>query len=119
MSEITSTTQYLEAGLKAVGVRQKAIANNIANLETDGYRSIDVKFEELLNKAMKSNGGVDIRSIEPEFFEPGTSSVKENGNDVNLEEQIGKLVQNSLKHRTYIRLLDKKYKQMQSAIEVK
>jgi len=54
MPPVTGITDLLEAGIKAEGLRQKAIAGNMANLETPGYRRIDVKFEELLAKVLDS-----------------------------------------------------------------
>lgn len=40
----------LEAGIRAEGLRQQAIANNIANMHTDGYRRTDINFEEALKR---------------------------------------------------------------------
>ncbi len=59
---------FLEAGIKAESLRQKAIANNIANLETPGYRRIDVKFMELLAKALDSRGNIDLSEIEAQIY---------------------------------------------------
>ena len=36
---------YLEAGLKVSGLRGKVIANNIANLNTPGFKRSAVEFE--------------------------------------------------------------------------
>ena len=47
MSKAENIVDIINAGVRAETLRQKAIANNIANLETPGYRRIDVKFEEL------------------------------------------------------------------------
>jgi len=44
MSKVSGITDFIEAGIKAENLRQKSIANNIANLETPNYRRIDVKF---------------------------------------------------------------------------
>ena len=44
MSRTNSITDLLEVGIKAENLRQKTIANNIANLETPEYRRIDVMF---------------------------------------------------------------------------
>lgn len=119
MSRIHSTIDFLEAGLKTESLRQKAIANNVANLKTDGYRTVDVKFEELLAKAMDSSGKVDIKEIEAQIFQPGTTPVKSNGNDVTLEAEVGKMVKNTLRYKTYIRLLNRKYSQITAAINTK
>ena len=98
----------LAAGMKAEGLRQKAIANNIANMETPGYRRIDVKFEELLAKAMDSQGNVDASKVEAALYQPKNTPVKANGNDVNLETEVGHLIKNSLRHQTLAKLLAKK-----------
>jgi flagellar basal-body rod protein FlgB len=119
MSGTNSVTDLIEAGIKAENLRQKAIANNIANLETPGYRRFEVKFEELLANAMNSSGPVNLDDIEPEFYQPMQTAVKLNGNDVNLESEVGQMIKNSLRHTAFIRLLNKKYKQIESAMNLK
>ena len=119
MSKTPNIVDFLESGLAAESLRQKAIANNVAKLETPGYRSINVKFKELLSKALDSPGPVDLSEIEAQIYQPKQTPVKSNGNDVSLEAEIGKMVKNSLLHTTYIRLISKKYNQMELAIDVK
>jgi len=48
MPKTNNIIDFLEAGIRTESLRQKAIASNIANLETPGYRRLGVKFEELL-----------------------------------------------------------------------
>ncbi len=119
MSETNSIVNLLEAGIRAEHLRQKAIANNIANLETPGYRRIDVEFEKLLAKALGSPGAINLSEIEPQIHRPKQTPVKSNGNDVNLEVEVGQMVKNTLRHKTYIRLLNKKYNQIELAMGIK
>jgi len=119
MSKTNNIVDFLEAGIRAESLRQKAIANNIANLETRGYRRIDVKFEELLAKALNSPGAVDLSKVEPQTHQPEKTPVNSNGNDVSLESEVGQMIKNSLRYKAYIRLLNKKYNQMQLAMDVK
>lgn len=119
MSKAENIVDIINAGLNAETLRQKAIANNIANLGTPGYRRIDVKFEELLAKCLRSSGEIDLSKIEAEIYRPKQTPVKPNGNDVNLEAEIGQMIKNTLRHKTYIRLLNKKYNQIDLAINVK
>ena len=119
MSRTDSVTDLLDAGIKAENLRQKTIANNIANLETPGYRRIDVKFEELLAKSLNSSDTVDLSNVEPVIYRPKETPVKSNGNDVSLESEVGKMVKNTLRHTAYIRLLNKKYRQIELAMDVK
>ena len=119
MSKTENIVNLIDAGIKAETLRQKAIANNIANLETPGYRRIDVRFEELLARCLRSNEEFDLSRIEAEIYQPKQTPVKSNGNDVNLEAEIGQMIKNTLRHKAYIRLLGRKYKQIDLAMDIK
>ena len=119
MSKTENIVDLIDAGIKAEALRQKAIANNVANLETPGYRRIDVKFEELLAKCLRSSEKFDLSEVEAQIYQPKQTPVKSNGNDVNLEAEVGQMVKNTLRHKAYIRLLSKKYNQIELAMNVK
>jgi len=119
MSKTNNIVDIIAAGIRAESLRQKTIANNVANLQTPGYRRIDVKFNELLAKALDSSGDVDLSEIEAEIYQPRQTPVKSNGNDVSLEVEVGEMVKNTLRHKAYVRLLQKKYQQIELAMNVK
>lgn len=118
MDKVSNTASLLAAGIKAEALRQKTIAENISNLETPGYRRIAVKFEELLAKAMDSQGNVDMSKVEPTIYQPQNTPVKANGNDVSLETEVGEMIKNSLRHETLVRLLHKKVRGLDAIINV-
>lgn len=117
MAQANNIINLLEAGMKVEGLRQKAIASNIANMETPGYRRVDVKFEESLAKALDSSDSVDLDEIEPDIFHPQSTPVRGNGNDVIIEAEVGDLVKNSLRYRAYARIMQKKLAQLTAAID--
>lgn len=119
MSKAASIVDFLQAGIRAENLRQKAIANNIANLKTPGYRRTDVKFAQLLDKALDSPGAVELSEIEAQIYRPKTTPVKPDGNDVNMETEVGEMVKNTLRYKAYIRLLKRKYDQLGLAINTK
>ena len=119
MSKVDNIFDIIESGIRAETLRQKTIGNNIANLNTPGYRRKDVNFTDLLAKAMDSDGAVDLGNIEPEIFQPETTVINSKGNDVNMELEIGEMVKNTLLHKAYIRILQKKYDQIDMAINVR
>jgi flagellar basal-body rod protein FlgB len=112
----TGIVELLEAGLRAEALRQQAVSNNVANLQTPGYRRLDVRFEELLAKAIESGDEVDLEELQPELFQPKNTAVNPNGNDVNLEAEVGKMIKNNLRQKAFIRLLNKKYSQVDLAV---
>ena len=115
----TGIVELLEAGLRAEALRQKAVANNIANMSTPGYRRVDVKFEELLAEVMKNGKEGELEELEAELYQPKNTAVKSNGNDVNLEIEVGELVKNSLRQKAFVRILNKKYSQIEDAISIR
>ncbi len=119
MSRTENIFDFLDAGIRAENLRQKTIANNIANHETPGYKRLDIKFEEILAKSLDEDGSVDMNDLEQLVFSPKDSPVKENGNDVSMETEVGELIDNSMKYKAYMRLLNKKYQQIESAIDVR
>jgi len=116
MSQSGSTINLLEAGIRAGELRQRAIASNMANIETPGYRRLDVRFEQRLAKALDAPGRLDPEAMEAEVYEPNDPPLKANGNNVNMEAEVGDLVENSLRYTTYVRLLRKKFAQIEAAI---
>jgi flagellar basal-body rod protein FlgB len=105
--------------MRAEGLRQQTIANNIANMNTQGFRRSDINFEEAMQKAMgSSENDLDVNKLDVEVFQPLTTSITEHGSDVSLDSEVGEMVKNSLRHRTYMLVLKKKYMQMEAALNV-
>jgi flagellar basal-body rod protein FlgB len=118
MSQQVDIVGLLESGIKAEELRQRTIASNIANMETPGYRRLEVRFEELLAKAMHSAQSANPADVEPEIFSPKSTFVKPNGNDVSLEMEIGEILKNSCRQTAFVRLLRKKFAQIETAIAI-
>lgn len=119
MANMNNIIDVIDAGIRAEGLRQKVIAGNVANLETPGFRRSDIRFKDLLAKALDAAGDTDPAEVEAEVFEPNTTPIKANGNNVSLEVEVGEMVKNTLRHKTYIRLLQKKYAQMELAMNTR
>lgn len=119
MPKMDNIIDVINAGVRAENLKQKVIAGNVANLETPGYRRADINFKELLAKALDASGDVDPDAIEAEIFRPYNTPVKSNGNDVSLEVEVGEMVKNTLRHKTYVRLLQKKYAQIELAMNTR
>lgn len=116
MPEPGNIIGLLEAGIRAEELRQRTIAGNIANIETPGYHRVDVRFEQSLAKALKSPGRLNPDSLEAKTYQPDDPPLRSNGNNVSMEAEIGDMVKNSLRYSTYIRVLRKKFSQIETAI---
>ena len=109
------TVTLLESALRGTSLRSKAIANNIANIQTPHYKRREVEFGHLLEKALES-GKTAVADVEPLLFAPRNTPADSTGNDVDLDTEFGNMFENSTMHKTYLRLMTKMYKQMDMAI---
>lgn len=106
----------LTAGMRGASVRHGVIADNIANVRTPGYRRKTVQFEQALAKAMESGGSP--KSLQAKILMPNTTPADQTGNNVDIEMEVGELIKNSSTYKTYLRMLQKVYRQMELAMTV-
>jgi flagellar basal-body rod protein FlgB len=112
---------YLAAkkALDAVALRQEAIANNIANLETPGYRRLDLapSFQAELQRACGARDASQIASLSPSLAPDMTAQpVGRDGNTVNLEHEMAELNQNSMVHALETQLVSSALLKLRLAI---
>lgn len=112
--------------LQAVALRQEAIASNIANVNTPGYKVNQVEFENVLQDfqqgiSLKVShpahiGFETIADVQPTITKRTNTSVKENGNNVDADMEMTNLAQNSLQYQALISQLNARYKMLNTAI---
>ncbi len=112
---------YLSAKktLDAVALRSEAIANNLNNLETPGYKRVDLapNFEAELARATSANDGQQIASLKPTLAVDGSAvPSSKDGNTVHLEEELMKMNQNAMTHALETQLISGTLAKMRLAI---
>jgi flagellar basal-body rod protein FlgB len=117
-SDIASTV--LSKTLDASAARQKSIANNIANVETPGYKRNYVSFEDELRKVLDSPTahGVreGLRELTPLLETDSDSPSRPDGNNVNIDAEIADLAKTSLNYRAVTVLIEGKGAMLRTAI---
>ncbi|MGA2247016.1 MAG: flagellar basal body rod protein FlgB [Verrucomicrobiota bacterium] len=106
--------------LDAVALRQEAINNNLANLETPGYKRVDLapNFESELEKASASNDPQQISSLNPSLAVDSTAkAVSKDGNTVNLEQELIRMNQNAMTHSLETQMVSNLLAKMRLAIK--
>lgn len=112
---------YLSAKktLEATEVRQQAIASNIANLETPGYKRVDLapSFETALEKASASGDVQSLNSLQPTVtVDAAAAAASKDGNNVNLEKELMLMNQNSMTHAFDAQMIGEVLTRMRTAI---
>ncbi|MEW6697226.1 MAG: flagellar basal body rod protein FlgB [Bacillota bacterium] len=91
--------QVMQKGLDASALRQRVIANNVANLNTPGFKKSYVSFEDQLQAAIKSNGGplkgthslhIGVAGVDlkPEVKQVKETTMRFDGNNVDVDEEM-------------------------------
>lgn len=94
----------LQKSLDAVWLRQRVISNNIANIDTPGYKSGSVRFEDILNKRINGNYK-NIQSLKkaldktkPRVVVNEDTFVREDGNNVVIDKEQIELARAQLQY---------------------
>lgn len=106
----------IPTAMDATMLREKVIAHNIANVETPGYKRMDVVFEDELRKALESD---DLRlktadkkhisnfptSVSPRIITQNSTSITNDKNNVDIDYEMNLLIQNTLRYQVLSRLM--------------
>ncbi len=105
--------------------RQKAIANNIANHETPGYKAVKVSFEnELKNEVQRlgKTGFSGRETFQPilnskvRYIEDQSFSERADGNSVNLEVENIEMAKTQIQYQFLTRAMADFYSRLRYAI---
>ena len=111
----------LESYLKLSTSREQAIATNMANVDTPGYRTQDIDFQGELKKAMsgiqgKSEDGTTTAGMNPVVYEVQGLMESPDGNNVNLEREGLLMAQTQLQYQLGVQLVERHFHRTLSAI---
>jgi flagellar basal-body rod protein FlgB len=105
--------------LDAAELRHEAIAVNLANVETPGFRRIDLSadFEQQLESFASGSGSMSISDLTPSLSEdPTARAVRPDGNNVQLDEELLEMNRNSIEYEFLTQYASGSIKRLQTAI---
>ena len=101
--------------LDAATLRHQTIAQNVANASTPGYHRQEVEFEESLIRQLAERGTSAGWDVAPKIV-TRSGDEKPDGNNVDVDLEMGNLNKNALLYSTYVQILSHKLALMRSAI---
>ena len=117
----------LDKAADASWIRNEAISNNIANVDTPGYKRQDVNFEEQLRKAMKNSrytsidervANVDLERLNPiTYRDHSTLSYRLDGNNVDIDTENVELASNQIRYQGLTDSITKHFQGLQSVMK--
>ena len=126
-----TTTNALASSANFRLQRHNVTAANIANAETPGYKAQKLDFEEALSRAIDHEGLGKVHVSDKEHFLMGQgatgrvhadvydnpdAAVSNDGNTVNLENEMATLSENSILYKAALELINKKLGSMRYAV---
>jgi flagellar basal-body rod protein FlgB len=107
----------MQKSLDSVAIRHQNIANNLANVDTPGFKRVEVSFQEQLKAAIDKNAEpcllwrthpnhlplnepMDLRDFKPMIKTVTETIGRNDGNNVDLEMETAKLAENQLMYQS-------------------
>lgn len=129
----STSFNLLERSLDATALRQKVIANNIANVDTPNFKRSEVHFEQLLQNEMNTLTTSGFRGyrthekhiqiglphssqIEAEVHEVDKSVINNNQNNVDIDAEMSRMAENQLNYNILVQQLNHHLRLTRTAI---
>lgn len=121
----------MERSLDASALRQKIIANNIANADTPFFKRSDVLFEEYLQNEMSPSSpsiigyrsdprhffiGKSNSMPAPEIKTDENSTINNNLNNVDMDYEMSLMAKNQLKYNVVVQQMNSEFKKMHTVL---
>lgn len=117
----------LDKAADAAWLRNEAISNNLANVDTPGYKRQDVSFEDEFKRALKNSryqtmddkvSKLTMSDVKPRLFTDSAGyAYRMDGNNVDIDTENVELASNQLKYNALIQSVNQEFTNMKSVME--
>ncbi len=125
-----STMQVLRRALDGLSLRQQVMSNNIANVDTPGFKAQDVIFEDALRQAIARGQGDNLLLMKtsPAHLDAGPTTVqpevvsldgaaRADGNTVDIDYEMSRLAETQIAYDATARLVNMRLALLRSVVQ--
>jgi flagellar basal-body rod protein FlgB len=131
IDKLFRTVDIQKIGLDGSWMRNEAIANNMANVNTPGYKRQDVSFENLLKDYLDQNqiglkttnsrhlelhGGMS-GDLEPELTRESQTSFRKDKNNVDMDIEMAEMTKNSLYYNSLVTQVNNQFRRIKLVVK--
>ena len=116
MAVIPSQFDLLAKLTDVTHLRHQVLAQNVANVNTPGYRRLDVRFEDSLAEQLAAHPEGSLQGMKPDVVQDQVTPTRPDGNNVEIDMEMMRLNKNTLLGNTYLQLMTTKLGMMKRAI---
>ena len=114
----------LSQAASSSATRNEVLSNNLANVDTPGFKRQDVTFESFLNSALAGHSTLDtavdnirVGNLRPSIYTDTSSlSYRLDGNNVDVETENAYLAENQIRYYTLIDSINQEFSRLKTAI---
>lgn len=112
----------IQRALDVAWKRNEIISENIANVDTPGYKRKDVQFESYLNSELKNSliseksklaNDTDIKVV----YDNSNYSYRLDGNNVDIEREMAIMAENTIRYYTLINRISSQFDKIRTIIK--
>ena len=104
--------------------RNEVISNNIANVDTPGYKRKDVQFESYLMTALVGDNSLDNRVAQAHldtldasvYTDYNNLSYRLDGNNVDIDTESANLAENQIRYYTLVDSMSQEFNRLKSVL---
>jgi len=123
------TIDFMDTLLDVKLKRHELLSNNLANIDTPGYKRYDISFEEMLRSKLKRNGiplvttndrhinpNQQLKGIKPKIYREQDYTYRNDQNNVDIDKEMVEMVKNTLSYNIISEQVSNNFKLLQIAI---
>ncbi|MBZ4666246.1 flagellar basal body rod protein FlgB [Mahella sp.] len=126
----TAQIEVLSKALDGLWMRNQVISNNVANVDTPGFKASKVAFEDALKAAVDDNafkgkvtnikhipiGTSSVADVQPQVLQSQNTSMRMDGNNVDIDLEMADLAKTTIAYNAVIQKMTKEFQMLRSAI---
>ena len=130
MNSLYSRIDVMAKAMDASWKRNEVIANNIANVNTPGFKKSTVEFERILQDVLNGSalqgsltherhipiGGTDLQNVTHEVVRQHGYSTRRDGNNVDIDVEMAERAKNELLYQTLSTRVNSSFQKLKTAI---
>ena len=104
--------------------RNEVISNNIANVDTPGYKRKDVQFQTYLQSALSGDDSLDSRVADANmeqldatvYTDDSSLSYRLDGNNVDIDTESANLAENQIRYEALLESMTQEFSRIKSVL---
>jgi len=102
--------------LDVASLRHRTVAQNVANVNSPGYRQLEVSFEDAFSRQLSRDELSSALKVKTQVIEGTGGTERADGNNVDIDLEMGRLNKNTVLYRAFSQILAARLALLRTAI---